>query len=84
MPTLPPELQRSLDESPDIPVRLVDERTNAEYVLLRAEVYQRVRALFEEVPVTVSEQAALLRAAGTRAGWDDPEMDVYDNFRSEP
>jgi hypothetical protein len=81
MPTLPPELRQALDEHPDAPVRLVDERTNTEYVLLNAAVYERVRALFEEVPLTVPEQVALLRAAGDRAGWDDPEMDVYDNFR---
>jgi hypothetical protein len=81
MPILPPELQKALDERADAPVRLVDERTSKEYVLVSAEVYDRVRALFEEVPLTIPEQAALLRAAGERAGWDDPEMDVYDSFR---
>ena len=81
MPTLPIELQSMVDAGADSPPRLVDERTNTEYVLVRAETYDRVRTLFESLPTGRSEQTAILRMAGDRAGWDDPEMGVYDNFR---
>jgi hypothetical protein len=81
MPTLPAELQPVVDAGVDSPPRLIDARTNTEYVLLRADAYDRVRSLVEVLSLTKSEQAALLRRAGNRAGWDDPEMAVYDNFR---
>jgi hypothetical protein len=29
--------------------------------------------------LTPEERAGLLREAGKRAGWDDPEMDIYND-----
>jgi hypothetical protein len=49
-------------------------------VLVRAEVYDRLRALFEDLPVSGSERRFQLQAFGKRAGWDDPEMDIYSDF----
>jgi hypothetical protein len=41
-----------------------DPMTNEVYVLLRRELYERVRQLVQEV--------------NERAGWDGPAFDVYD------
>jgi len=32
----------------------------------------------------MAEQRTLLSAAGKRAGWDDPEMDLYDREEAAP
>ena len=83
MPTLPPELQPVIDASAGSPPRLIDERTNTEYVLLRADAYDRVSSLVETLSLTKMEQVAFLRRAGERAGWDDPEMQSYDNYQAK-
>jgi hypothetical protein len=49
-------------------------------VLLKAEVYERFKSLFEEDPVTREERRFHVQQFGRRAGWDDPAMDVYDEL----
>lgn len=75
---LPEELREAATQP--TPPRLLDEQTNTEYVLLRADLYERIKPLFEEDPLTREEQLYFLREAGKRAGWDDPEMDVYNEL----
>jgi hypothetical protein len=48
------------------PARVRDPRTGETYVLVRADVYERLRAIVD--------------GFARRAGWDDPEMDVYDEL----
>lgn len=62
------------------PVRVSDPAQNASFVLVRAEVYERFKSLFEEDPVTQQERLFQLQQFGKRAGWDDPAMDVYDDL----
>ena len=62
------------------PVRISDPSQQARFVLLRTEVYERFQSLFEEDPITEQERLFHLRQFGRRAGWDDPEMDVYDDL----
>lgn len=64
----------------EFPVRVSDPAQSEKFVLLRAEVYERFKALFEEDPVTDQERLFQLQQFGKRAGWDDPEMDVYDDL----
>lgn len=61
----------------DLP-RVIDPQTNKTYVLVSEEAYERMQALLAPERLPKSEQQALLRAAGLRAGWDDPEMEIYD------
>ena len=62
-------------------VRASDPDINQEYVIVRAEVYQRFKNLLvEDADWTPEEQLRLLADSGQRAGWDDPEMDVYDTY----
>ena len=61
------ELQRELAK-PDPPT-LRDPRTNQTYVLVRADVYERMRAVIDGVT--------------KRAGWDDPALDAYEQYRKK-
>ena len=78
--TLSDELRQALSEQVDRPIEVIDPGTNLAYILISREQYDRLRPLFEEVPVTAEEQRNLLRDAGRRAGWDDPVMDAYDRY----
>ena len=49
------------------PAQLRDPRTDETYVLVRADEYARMRAFFDN--------------ATKRAGWDDPALDAYEQYR---
>ncbi len=62
-------------------VRFRDPEANQEYVILPAEIYNRLRSILsDDGDWTPEEQLRLLAESGKRAGWDDPEMEVYDNY----
>ena len=49
-------------------------------VLIRADVFARLRHIvYDDSPLSADEKTRLLIEAGKRAGWDDPEMDLYEN-----
>ena len=62
------EEQRQEVDKPE-PVRLRDPKTGETYVLVRADVYERMRAFIDGYT--------------RRAGWDDPELDVYEQYRKK-
>jgi hypothetical protein len=80
MTTLPGDLRKAADAAGEQPLYLVDPETNRRYVLLRADAYERLHMLLEHGPLSIEEQRSLLHEAGKRAGWDDPEMDVYNDL----
>jgi len=84
--TLSLDLQQALDTDIDKPLQLLDPRTKEIFVLLPAKQYEWIQGLLEDGPLTRTEQQKLLREAGKRAGWDDPELDVYDDLdpRKQP
>lgn len=48
-------------------------------------LYDQAHELFyEHSTVTPDEKRALMLRAGLRAGWDDPEMDVYNDLNLCP
>lgn len=73
------ELRQTVQDSKD---NLVDPETNVEYVVLPAEIFAQLREglYYDDSPLTEEEQTALLVEAGLRAGWDDPEMGVYNEL----
>jgi hypothetical protein len=73
------EQRTAIAASPDEPVRLIDSKTNAIFVLLHADEYARVRPLLED-DFDIRETYAAQFAAAMRAGWADPAMDEYDNY----
>ena len=75
------EQQRQLREAGGNPVRLSDSETNQTYVILPETVYERLKALvYDDSPLTDEEKRQQLADSGKRAGWDDSEMDVYDDY----
>jgi hypothetical protein len=67
------------------PPDVIDPRTRASYVLVRKEVYERLRALLEDDSSAKDAFQAQIEAAAA-AGWDDPALDVYNELdpRNQP
>jgi hypothetical protein len=51
------------------PPRVHDPETNETYILVRSDVYERMRAIIDGVT--------------RRAGWDDPQLDAYEQYRKK-
>lgn len=77
---LTPEQWHTVLEGQGSPVRVSDPSDTETFVLLRFEIYERFRSLFEDVPVSQEERQYQLQQFGKRAGWDDPEMDIYNDL----
>lgn len=60
------------------PIRFIDPVTTAEYVLVRAEMYDRLKSLLSEDKAWVQDSYPIAMAVFARDGWDDPRMDMYD------
>jgi hypothetical protein len=67
MITLTEEQRRELDQPG--PARVLDPKTNETFVLVRQDTYEKMRAIID--------------GATRRAGWDDPELDVYERYRKK-
>ncbi|HVC93100.1 MAG TPA: hypothetical protein VND64_05385 [Pirellulales bacterium] len=80
MTPISPELQKAIRAAAGVPVHLTDPDTQERYVVIPETLYDRVRSLFDDRPLSRDEQLYFLREAGKRAGWDDPEMDVYNDL----
>jgi hypothetical protein len=75
------EQLRKVREANGDAIMLTDPETQQEYVLIRADVHERLKALiYDDSPPTDEEKRQQLAQSGRRAGWDDPEMDIYDNY----
>lgn len=76
------EQRQAVTQQGDTPPRAVDPDTHTTYVLIREEVYARVKALLDE-----EEGNQFLRnmyphvmEVFGREGWDDPAMDIYNDL----
>ena len=78
-PLLSVEQSQALAAAPDVPLRVVDPQTQHAYVLLPAEIFDRVKALLADDYSLRDTYSAQIQAA-LRAGWGDPGMDAYDNY----
>jgi hypothetical protein len=77
---IPTEIKHAVEQSHGAPVELLDTASNERYVVIRAEIFERLKHLFADEPLGDAERSQLLLDAGKRAGWDDPEMDVYNEL----
>jgi hypothetical protein len=61
------------------PARAIDPQTKEAYVLVRAELYDRIKSLFAEEDDNrfVHDMYSEVMEVFGRTGWDDPAMDVY-------
>ena len=82
MITLSKEIRKAVQESEDNLARLIDPETDKEYVVVPVETFELMRKgrYYDDGPITEEEETALLIEFGLRAGWDDPEMDVYNDM----
>ena len=72
------EQRGALRQSAGTELRLTDPDTQEEYVLLKARVYERIKPLlYDDGATPISEAYPLLDEMASKAGWDDPEMDIY-------
>jgi len=79
MTIITPELRRAIEEGGGQPTHLVDPETNAAYVLIRAEQFEKLRTLLSEAEGSGHHYPLVDRVFGAE-GWDDPVMDVYDDY----
>jgi hypothetical protein len=70
-----PDLQKVLNESHGAPVQLVDPASHQQYVILRAEFFERIKNLLDFSEPTAEESTSLLQQMGKSAGWEDPSSD---------
>jgi hypothetical protein len=75
-------LQQALDNQPDEPLRLVDPRTKQTYVLLRIEVYERVKSVFgDEDGLEGVDVGTLLAEAMREDDENDPLLESYQTYK---
>jgi hypothetical protein len=59
----------------------VDPRTKETYVLVRSDLYERIKGLiYDSGDATDDELRMLLARSADANGWNEPEMDDYDNY----
>jgi hypothetical protein len=84
-PRLTEDLRQAIEERGGAPLDLIDSMNNR-YVLLRADQFEKVRALFEEDDFDPREMYPLIDEV-MKEDWDDPAMDIYNDYdahRSKP
>jgi hypothetical protein len=79
---LSPEQQSAIDARPGEPVAVLDERTNTAFMLVPADVYERLTAVpeYDDSDHPMSDWYPAISESFGRAGWDDPIMDEYNNY----
>jgi hypothetical protein len=80
MQTITPELRQAIEEAGNAPPRILDPETNIDYVLIRADVYENIRALVEPDAELDPKEMTHLIWDTMKGDWDDPEMDDYDDY----
>jgi len=79
MTTITPELRIAIEQAGGQPVKLTDPETNSVYIIVRAEVYERMCALRDDFDIR--DAYPLMDQVAAREGWDDPSMDIYNEYQ---
>jgi hypothetical protein len=69
MTTLTPELRQAVEQAGDQPVEINDPQTNTGYILLRADVYKRMRELLEDDEDRREKEAWAKLGRKARSDW---------------
>jgi hypothetical protein len=80
MVQLTAEQRDELSRHGNRPVQVVDPVTCSVYFLVAGEMYERIKCLIDTEPFDITDAYAAQSAAAGAAGWDDPEMDIYDDY----
>jgi hypothetical protein len=75
------EQRNAVAQDLEAPPLVLDPNTDTKYVLIRAEVFDRIRQLFDldDNQFTRDLTPHVMEVFG-RAGWDDPAMDIYNEL----
>ncbi len=79
-PHLTEDQRQAIKKTGGKPVDVVDATTNVHYVLVRADQYEKVRALVGELTDIDPREAYAAIDETFREGWNDPAMDKYDAY----
>lgn len=79
-PRISEEQRLALNSCPGQPVTVEDELTRTKYVLLPLDLFQRVQSLIRDEAFDVTDAYAAQSLVAGAAGWDDPEMDLYNDY----
>ncbi len=77
------EIRQALAAHPEGPVRLSDPQTQEEYVILRADVYERLRDILDDGP-TMRQVGIMVERAMREEDADDPSLESYQKYRKRP
>ncbi len=77
------ELRDAVHAASGKPVHLTDPATQEEYVVITATLFETLMSDIPKKVLTKEEQVQLLVATGLRAGWDDPELDIYNDVEPQ-
>jgi hypothetical protein len=69
--------RRELAQSPETPPRVVDPATQAAYVLLPVDLYERVRSIVEDEEIDMAKVGLLVDRAMREDDTGDPTLDFY-------
>jgi hypothetical protein len=69
MTTLTPDQRRAVEQAGDQPVELTDPQTNTAYILVKAEVFRRMRAAQEELEDDREKEAWARLGRKARSEW---------------
>jgi hypothetical protein len=75
-----PEQRRELKATNGTAGRAIDPDTGQEYILVRAEVYERLRSALGDRDDFVDATYPAVMEVFAREGWDDASMDVYNDL----
>ncbi len=76
------EQGQAIAKQEEVPPRAVDSGAQTTYVLIREEVYDRMKALFvdEEDNRFLNEMYPQVMEVFGNEGWNDPTMDIYNEL----
>lgn len=69
-------VEQAGDKSPSV----TDPRTRKTYVLVSAEVFERIRALVGDADYALADTYRAQVDSAMEAGWNDPAMDEYNDY----
>lgn len=78
------EMREALQRRVGYPIAVEDQQTHLQYVLLPLHLYQQFQSVFADAEFDVNDASAAQSLAAGAAGWDDPEMSIYDAHRPQP
>jgi hypothetical protein len=79
MATITPEIRQAIEQAGEQPVRLSDPETNLFYMIVRAEVYERMSELCADIDIP--DAYPLMNEVAASEGWDEPSMDIYNEHQ---